>query len=133
MHMKLTTFGLLAAALLSLQAGCRKGTDDPTGTIYKGRLEIKGICMNYTLSVLEGDMDTAQLVAQWRDENSGNSYRNVFALANPCTFPSHLNQGDEFYFTIVPATQPDCAVCMAYYPVPEKKLSIKVVPAPGQR
>jgi hypothetical protein len=98
-----------------------------TGTTYKGRLEIKAICMNYTLSVIEGKIDTSLVVPNWTDENTGKSYINAFALGDPCSFPASIKQGDEFYFRIDTAKRGDCAVCMAYYPTPQKKLLIKIV------
>jgi hypothetical protein len=92
----------------------------------KGKLEIKALCMNYTIRLVEGTLDTSQIVAHWTDQSSGKSYTNVFGLASPCDFPSNIKQGDEFYFTIDTAKQNNCAVCMAYYPTPPKKLIIKV-------
>ena len=94
---------------------------------YKGKLEIAGICMNYTISVIEGKADASVIDASWKDETNGKSYRNVFKLANPCSFPASIKQGDEFYFTIDTLKGKQCTVCMAYYPTPSKALSIKVV------
>jgi len=94
---------------------------------YKGKLEITGICMNYTIRVTEGNIDPALIVDNWTDETTSKSYDKVFRLGNPCDFPATLKQGDEFYFTIDTAKGKDCAVCMAYYPTPPKALSIKVV------
>jgi len=99
-----------------------------TGTMkYKGKLEIAALCMNYTISVKEGNINTADIVANWTDETTTKSYTNVFKLGNPCDFPASIKQGDEFYFTIDTTKGKDCAVCMAYYPTPSKALSIKVV------
>ena len=95
-------------------------------TKLKGKLEIKALCMNYTIRLTEGSLDTSQVVANWTDENTGKSYKNVFGLGNPCDFPSTIKQGDEFYFDIVTEKDRNCAVCMAYYPTPKKKLMIKV-------
>ena len=83
--------------------------------------------MNYTVSVIEGAIDSSTVVSEWKDEHSGKSYKNVFALASKCTFPKDIQEGDEFYFRIDSSEVQDCAVCMAYYPVPPKKLMIKVV------
>jgi hypothetical protein len=95
---------------------------------YKAKLEIKAICMNYTLRLTQGSLDTSQVAASWTDETTGKSYQNVFALGNPCTFPSSIEPGQEFNFVIDTAKeQKQCAVCMAYYPTPPKKLFIKVV------
>ena len=93
---------------------------------YKGRLEIAGICMNFTIKLLEGRMDTSRISSNWTDEATGKSYTDVFALANPCSFPHSIKQGDEFYFYIDTATEKGCITCLAYYPKPPKKLSIKV-------
>ena len=95
--------------------------------LYKGRLEIKALCMNYTISVLEGNLDTSMMVRTWTDDHSGKTYNNVFALGSRCRFPSTIKEGDEFYFAIDTTADENCAVCMAYYPVPPKKLSIRVV------
>lgn len=94
---------------------------------YKGKLEIAGICMNYTIKVLEGNIDSSAIEANWMDESTGKSYNNVFRLGNVCDFPATIKEGDEFYFTIDTSERKQCAVCMAYYPTPSKKVSIKVV------
>jgi hypothetical protein len=95
--------------------------------LYKAKLETKALCMNYTLLLLEGDIDTSLIVADWTDESTGKAYKNVFALGTPCNFPDSIKQGDEFYFRIDSSETQHCAVCMAWYPTPPKKLSIKVV------
>ena len=104
---------------------CNKKKD--SGEVYKGRLEIKAICMNYTLKLIEGNIDTSKIVSNWTDESTKKTYSNVFALENPCNFPATIKQGDEFYFTIDTISTKPCIVCMAYYPVPGKKLSIKII------
>jgi hypothetical protein len=94
---------------------------------YKGRLEIKAICSNYTIKLLEGNIDTSKIAAKWTDEMTNKSYTNVFALGNPCSFLKTIEQGDEFYFSIDTSTEKECVVCMAYYPTPPKKLRIRVI------
>ena len=118
-------FSALATLLLS-NSDCSK--KKITTTKYKGKLEVAGICMNYTISVLEGDIDDAAVVDNWTDETTNNSYDNAFRLGNPCDFPATIKQGDEFYFTVDTTKGKDCAVCMAYYPTPPKAISIKIVP-----
>jgi hypothetical protein len=93
---------------------------------YKGRLEVAGMCMNYTITLLEGNIDTSRISSNWTDEVTGKSYTKVFALGNPCSFPSSIKQGDEFYFYLDTAKEKGCVTCMAYYPKPPKKLSIRV-------
>ena len=102
----------------------KKETEKP----LRAKLEIKAMCMNYTLRLVDGNLDNSQIESSWTDETTGKSYKNVFALANPCDFPSSIKEGDEFNFIIVTAKEKNCAVCMAYYPTPKKKLMIKVLP-----
>ena len=119
-------FILSAIFLLMVSArDCNKKKD--SGEVHKGRLEIKAICMNYTLKLIEGNIDTSKIVSNWTDESTKKTYSNVFALENPCNFPATIKQGDEFYFTIDTISTKPCIVCMAYYPVPGKKLSIKII------
>lgn len=112
------------AFILSITVGKCKNKD----SIYKGRLEVKGMCMNYTIKLLEGDLDTSKYVAEWKNESTGKTHTNVFALGSRCNFPSTINEGDEFYFKIDSSYVSNCAVCLAYYPKPTKSLNIKVVP-----
>lgn len=124
--MKLLFF-LSSIFLLTVSADkCDSKKKMETG-IYKAKLETKALCMNYTLRLLEGDIDTSLIAANWTDESTGKSYTNVFALGSRCNFPPTIQQGDEFYFRIDSSEKQDCAVCMAYYPTPPKRLSIKVV------
>jgi hypothetical protein len=118
---------LVAIVALSLPAQ-KCNEKNKQGTVYKGKLEIKALCMNYTIRLIEGSLDTSQVASNWTDETTGKSYTNAFGLANPCDFPASISQGDEFYFTLDAVKDRNCAVCMAYYPTPSKKLIIKVVP-----
>ena len=122
-------FFLTGVALLAMvaQKKCNKG--ETAGACYKGRLEIKALCSNYTIQLLEGAIDPSKIEASWTDEHTGKVYTNVFALGSPCNFPSTLKEGDEFYFTLAAPGQ-NCAVCQAYYPKPAKALSITVVDKP---
>ena len=124
--MKLLLF-LSAIFLITISADkCSNKKKMETG-IYKARLETKAICMNYTLRLLEGDIDTSLIMASWIDESTGKSYTNVFGLGSPCSFPPNIQQGDDFYFMIDSSGKKECVVCMAYYPTPPRKLSIKIV------
>lgn len=118
---------IFLAALFVLTVSADKCSRKPTGNLYKGKLEIKALCMNYTIRLLEGNIDTSMISGSWTNESTGQSYSNVFGLANPCNFPSSISEGGEFYFSIDTSGKKDCAVCMAYYPTPPKKLHIKVV------
>jgi len=118
---------ILLSALSSLLLSTGKCNKKDPDTNYKARLEIAGICLNYTIKLLEGDIDTSKIESHWTDEMTGKSYTNVFALVNPCVLPKDIKQGDEFYFKIDTATKKECITCMAYYPKPSKKLSIVVI------
>jgi hypothetical protein len=117
----------LATTLLLSSSDCSNKKKVSIGEKYKGKLEIAGICMNYTIRVLEGNMDTSLINARWTDETTKKAYSNVFRLGNPCEFPSNIKQGYEFYFKIDSSKGKLCVVCMAYYPTPDKAVSIKIL------
>ena len=122
--MRLFIFLSALSTLLLSTGDCSKKNDTPR---LKGRLEVAGMCMNYTIAVLEGNLEPGRVEPVWTDETTGIQYQQVFRLENPCDFPSSIKQGDVFYFTPVTASSPSCMVCLAYYPTPAKKMSIKVI------
>lgn len=123
----LAPFFLLAIS----KENCKnKSSEELAEGCYKGKLEVKGGCMNYTISIQTRDFKANLVEASWTDETTGKSYKNVFGLGSRCTFPNTINEGDEFYFTIDSTSVQNCAVCMMYYPTPQKKLSIKVLNGP---
>ena len=107
-------------------AVCNKKTG---AECFRGKLRIKGICMNYVIEVLEGDLNRLNLTNSWVDENDGTEYRNVFSLENKCIFPD-IEEGAEFYFTLRTDSNNDCLVCEAYRPVPAAKNNIAVTQNP---
>ena len=111
--------------ILAITPGKCKNKNE--NSAYKGKLEVKGMCMNYTIKLLEGKIDTSKVVTEWKNESTGKTHNNVFALGSVCNFPSTINEGDEFYFTIDTTYVSNCAVCLAYYPKPAKSIAIKVV------
>lgn len=120
-------FFLLSAFSLTVLSASDCSSKKPGNTQYKARLEIKGICFNYTIRLLEGAIDTSKIVANWTDETTGKSHINVFGLSNPCSFAPTIKEGDEFYFIVDTLKPKDCMVCEAYYPTPPRSLNIKVV------
>ena len=92
---------------------------------YKARLEIKDMCMNYVIKVLDGDLTKLNLEREWKDETDSKVYTNVFALGSRCSFPD-IAEGDEFYFTVTGVEDAGCNVCLAYRPVPAAKNNIVV-------
>ena len=118
---------IVAPFIFILAASANKCKNKNETSDYKGKLEVKGMCMNYTIKLLEGNMDTSKIVAEWKNESTGKIHNNVFALGSVCNFPSTINEGDEFSFTIDTTYVSNCAVCLAYYPKPAKSIPIKVV------
>jgi len=118
---------VLVPLVFILAATTNKCKNKNESSTYKGKLEVKGMCMNYTVKLLEGNMDASKLVAEWKNEVTGKTHTNVFALGSVCNFPSTIKEGDEFYFTIDSTYVSNCAVCLAYYPKPAKSIAIKVV------
>ena len=122
---------LLVAFLVFTAATCHKNTatitpaPKLTSNCYKARLEIKGICMNYVIKVLDGDITKLNIEKEWKDESDGKVYNNVFALGSRCSFPD-LAEGEEFYFVTTGIEDTNCNVCMAYRPVPPAKNNILV-------
>jgi hypothetical protein len=116
-------------SILSLALSAEKCNEAKSNgnKVYKGRLEIKALCYNYTLKLLEGDIDRSLIESSWTNESTGKTYTNVFGLADPCDFPKTINEGDSFNFVIDSSKSEPCIVCMAYYPHPTKRLRIKVV------
>jgi hypothetical protein len=112
-----------AIAILAVTANKCKDNDP----VLKGRLEVKGMCMNYTIKLVNGKLDTSLYVGEWKNEITGKTHDKVFALGSACTFPATIKEGDEFFFTIDSTYKPDCAVCLAYYPKPSKSIAIKIV------
>lgn len=120
---------IAALALTSFLSQQKCNNQKAAVNCYKGRLEIKGICGNYTIALLEGNLDSSNIQASWADEQTQKTYTNVFALGSPCSFPDSIQQGQEFYFKLDSPIQ-NCMVCQAYYPKPSKSLSISVLDKP---
>jgi len=129
---------LLVSTFLLTIFACSKDSkqDEPycielPTSCFKGRLEIKDICGNYTVKVLEGNIDPSLIEASWEHPTTKTVYTNVFSLGNICAFPSTINEGDTFYFTIrTNKKERTCAQCLAYAPTPNKILSINVYTTP---
>lgn len=121
---------LISIAFFTCTLLCACNSNHSMGgkTKYKARFEVAGICSNYTFSVVEGNIDTSLVVANWTDPQTDKTYKNAFGVKNPCILPADLKQGDTFYF-VIDENPPknECIVCMAYYPTPEKSLDIKIV------
>lgn len=118
-------FFSLLTMFLVLSSCSRKELNDCESEVFKGKLALKGICMNYVIQLVDGDLDPSLYEKQWTNPFDEQTYTNIFALESVCTFPSSIEEGDEFFFVIKKETQ-NCAVCEAYSPTPNKRISIKV-------
>ena len=116
---------LFASFLLTSSFRCNK-EEIINQQCFKARLEIKGICSNYTIKVLEGNIDPSKVKALWTDPSTGKVHQNVFALGNPCEFPNDIKEGDEFYFILDKDGDRTCAQCLAYRAKPEIENNIIV-------
>jgi hypothetical protein len=116
----------LLAFFFLLNISCNK-SNDTIQNCFKGKLVLKGLCMNYVIQIIEGDVDKALYESSWQNPSTKTTYQNVFGLGSICTFPSTINEGDEFYFSIPKSSiVQTCAQCMAYSPTPSKKISIEI-------
>lgn len=109
---------------------CNKSTEVANEkNCIKGKLLIKGICMNYVIQVVDGDAGSHGVVNVWEHPETGVEYNNVFALGSKCSFPSTIEEGDEFNFKILEKpSEESCIICKAYSPVPPNSLFIEVCP-----
>jgi hypothetical protein len=110
---------LIVLFTLLTAATCNRTTQQPLADskCFKGKLVIKGICMNYVVQVLQGDTSQLNINDTWIDETTDKTYANVFALGSKCNFPD-MAEGDEFYFKLAEKPEAGCNVCLAYRPVP---------------
>ncbi|HZH38578.1 MAG TPA: hypothetical protein VEX17_00750 [Bacillales bacterium] len=93
---------------------------------YLGKLEIKGMCGQYVVRIISKNKNKMNVAPTWKDPNSGKVYKNVFTVANHCSFPSSIQQGQTFNFTITNDTKNDCMTCQAFTPVPDQSIAIQV-------
>ena len=116
---------LMAMGILAVMASCKSA--QPSGTALTGRLVISELCNHYVVAVEAGSLDSSLLAASWTDTKRGATYRDVFTVSSRCSFAqSGLQEGDRFTFEVNDSgTTENCAVCMAYYPVPEQTLRIR--------
>ena len=106
------------------------------GPVYQGRLAVKGICMNYVITLEgeapEGWVENDLIAEQWTHPNTEVVYTNAFRLGTVCDFPENIEEGDTFYFTATsnPFKEENCAMCEAYSPVPYQTLFLSICDTP---
>lgn len=117
-------FLLLVAFPLFLMCSTRPQTDERT--CFTGKLVKRGICGQRVVQLIGQPSGGLALAQNWTDSLSHKVYENVFAVGNPCSFPSAIKEGEEFTFTMTTNPDTECVQCMAYTPVPEQKNSVIV-------
>lgn len=92
---------------------------------FTGKLEVAGLCGQYTIQLLSGDADSSiHLTKSWFNPANDSTYTNVFAASNFCYFSSvGLQVGDTFTFNPGPSSE-TCFTCMLYYPTPPTQSAI---------
>ncbi len=116
---------LFSAISLFLAASC--GTANKMNTqSLKGKLVISELCGHYVVQLIAGKIDNDKLAINWHDDKRNATYPQSFKVANVCSFGKDgLKEGDEFTFTVSDSPEKEqCAVCLAYYPVPSQSLTI---------
>ncbi|HYJ38053.1 MAG TPA: hypothetical protein VEV87_05530 [Chitinophagaceae bacterium] len=117
---------ILASLIVLISCSAYECNKTKSGKL-KGKLVIKEICSHYVVQVIEGTVDSSQVVNNWNDEKRGIAFDKVFTVGNKCDFPAEMKEGDEFEFSFDPNPSPqECVVCMAYYPTPPKAKAIKI-------
>lgn len=116
----------LVALFILVNISCNK-SNDTSVACFKGKLVLKGICMNYVIQIISGDVDMSLYESSWQNPVTNATYQNVFGLASICNFPDTIKEGDEFYFSIPknPIVQ-TCTQCQAYSPIPSKRINIEI-------
>lgn len=115
----------LPVMLLFLTASCGSANKMNTQSL-KGKLVISELCGHYVVQLIAGNIDTNKLAINWHDDKRGATYPQSFKVANVCSFGKEgLKEGDEFTFSVSNTPEKEqCAVCLAYYPVPTQSLTI---------
>lgn len=80
--------------------------------LYQGKLAKKGICGQHVIELISSDAPLA-VDAIWISPHHI-TYYNAFTLddASICSFPSHIQQGDTFFFTLSSNQQNAIATCL---------------------
>src|SRR5918998_1611997 len=127
----LATLGCIIIGLF-LGSGCEKNDLDcnkelvDQQTCLTGVLVKAGICGQRVIKVTSHNKGGLAYAAIWQDQSSGKTYENVFTVANSCTFPTTIKEGEQINFKLTTNTANDCAQCMAITPVPAEKNNIIV-------
>lgn len=120
--MKGLLFLFVTICLINIQ--CKKNIT--SAPVLTGKLIINGPCEHYAIQLIKGNIDTANIVASWFDQDNDSTYNNVFTVANYCTFGNNgLQKGDVFTFQIDQNIAPQtCPICLIFVAVPPKENAV---------
>ena len=85
----------LVGFFILLNISCNK-SNNTSVACFKGKLVLKGLCMNYVIQIIEGDVDKALYESSWQNPSTKTTYQNVFGLGSivywilPKTFKQRL-------------------------------------------
>ena len=120
--MKIFLILFLLTSLCCIQ--CKKA--NLTGEVLTGKLIINGPCDHYAIQLQKGKIDTANIVSSWYDSDNDSTYKNVFSVANYCSFGSFgLQKGDVFTFQLDPhPVAQECPICAIFVATPSKENAV---------
>ncbi len=107
--------------MLMLCSGIMCQPTTVTPSTYTGKLVLQKACGHLVIQVLDGSIDPGKVDPLWKDSVNDSTYINVFTVANQCTFPDNLAEGDTLSFQLdynPPPTSPLCDECYVFYPTP---------------
>jgi hypothetical protein len=122
--MKSILTALTIATILLFCQYCSPKPQNGSTTCLEGKLVKRGICGQFVVQLLSNPVDGLVYAPQWTDSMSNKSYENVFTIANPCSFPATIKEGETFSFSITQNTDSPCIQCKAYTPTPSQRNNI---------
>ena len=113
---------ILIQILALLINSCTKSVSQPS---IKGTVVYRS-CATIVVQVL--DEQHKNLGQDWQQSKDSPAFVNVFAVANTCSFPSNIKEGQQITFKVInsdPANK-DCVRCEMFDNPPTKTQLIKV-------
>lgn len=106
---------------------CKKSAQ--TEAVLTGKLVVNGPCGYYAIQLLNGNIDTANIVASWYDTDNDSTYTNIFSVTNFCNFgTNNLSKDDIFTFQLDPNPPAQtCLRCLIAAAIPPKENAVKNV------
>lgn len=129
MKNRVIVFCALALVATLCLSSCKNSKSGQNQAPLVGRLVISEICQHLVVAIESGSFDPEKVTASYTDEKRGKTFKNVFTIENRCLFgESNIKEGDRFNFEWMPDNiKETCMNCMAFYPTPDTRASIKVI------